>query len=84
MPGALLSHSLCFNRSVALHSYTAHSPDELNLQKGEGVRVLGKYREGWLKGMSLITGKVGVFPSNYVAPFFRFDLCITMYMLCLD
>ncbi|KAG8128678.1 hypothetical protein E2320_015508, partial [Naja naja] len=37
--------SLHFNRSVALHSYTAHSPDELNLQKGEGIRVLGKYRE---------------------------------------
>ncbi|XP_013919335.1 PREDICTED: putative E3 ubiquitin-protein ligase SH3RF2 [Thamnophis sirtalis] len=66
-----LQQHLSLNMSVALHSYTAHSPDELNLQKGEGIRVLGKYREGWLKGMSLITGKVGVFPSNYVAPFFR-------------
>ncbi|KAK9406606.1 putative E3 ubiquitin-protein ligase SH3RF2 [Crotalus adamanteus] len=66
-----LQQHLSLNMSVALHSYTAHSPEELSLQKGEGVRVLGKYREGWLKGMSLITGKVGIFPSNYVAPFFR-------------
>ncbi|XP_015743253.1 putative E3 ubiquitin-protein ligase SH3RF2 isoform X1 [Python bivittatus] len=66
-----LQQHLSLNMCVALHSYTAHSPDELNLRKGEGIRVLGKYREGWLKGMSLITGKVGIFPSNYVAPFFR-------------
>ncbi|EMP40905.1 Putative E3 ubiquitin-protein ligase SH3RF2 [Chelonia mydas] len=56
---------------VALHSYTAHGPEELDLQKGEGVRVFGKYHEGWLRGMSLVTGRVGIFPSNYVVPLFR-------------
>ncbi|XP_063269873.1 E3 ubiquitin-protein ligase SH3RF2 [Prinia subflava] len=56
---------------VALHSYTAHGPDELELQKGEGVRVFGKDQDGWLQGMSLVTGRVGLFPSNYVAPLFR-------------
>ncbi|XP_032995897.1 E3 ubiquitin-protein ligase SH3RF2 [Lacerta agilis] len=66
-----LQQQLPVNMCVALHSYTAHSPDELELQKGEGIRVLGKYHEGWLKGMSLVTGKVGIFPSNYVAPLFR-------------
>ncbi|KAL7989201.1 hypothetical protein Chor_011867 [Crotalus horridus] len=40
-----LQQHLSLNMSVALHSYTAHSPEELSLQKGEGVRVLGKYRE---------------------------------------
>ncbi|XP_054833206.1 E3 ubiquitin-protein ligase SH3RF2 [Eublepharis macularius] len=59
------------NMCVALQSYTAHGPDELELQKGEGIRILGKYQEGWLKGMSLVSGKVGIFPSNYVTPFFR-------------
>ncbi|XP_072486756.1 E3 ubiquitin-protein ligase SH3RF2 isoform X4 [Notamacropus eugenii] len=59
------------NMFVALHSYSAHGPDELDLQKGEGVRVLGKYHEGWLKGVSLVTGRVGIFPNNYVVPIFR-------------
>ncbi|XP_048348043.1 E3 ubiquitin-protein ligase SH3RF2 [Sphaerodactylus townsendi] len=66
-----LQQQLSVNMCVALHSYTAHGPDELELQKGEGIRVLGKYQEGWLKGMSLVSGKVGIFPSNYVTPFFR-------------
>ncbi|XP_054143930.1 E3 ubiquitin-protein ligase SH3RF2 [Melozone crissalis] len=56
---------------VALHSYAAHGPDELELQKGEGVRVFGKEQDGWLRGMSLVTGRVGLFPSNYVSPLFR-------------
>ncbi|NXB10071.1 SH3R2 ligase, partial [Cnemophilus loriae] len=56
---------------VALHSYAAHGPDELELQKGEGIRVLGKDQDGWLRGMSLVTGRVGLFPSNYVTPLFR-------------
>ncbi|XP_027697743.1 E3 ubiquitin-protein ligase SH3RF2 isoform X4 [Vombatus ursinus] len=59
------------NMFVALHSYSAHGPDELDLQKGEGIRVLGKYHEGWLKGVSLVTGRVGIFPNNYVVPIFR-------------
>lgn len=58
-------------RCVALNSYMAHGPDELELQKGEGVRVFGKDHDGWLRGMSLVTGRVGIFPSNYVAPLFR-------------
>ncbi|XP_071426356.1 E3 ubiquitin-protein ligase SH3RF2 isoform X2 [Pithys albifrons albifrons] len=56
---------------VALHSYAAHGPDELELQKGEGVRVFGKDQDGWSRGMSLVTGRVGIFPSNYVAPLLR-------------
>lgn len=58
-------------RCVALHSYAAHGPDELELQKGEGVRVFGKDQDGWLRGMSLATGRVGLFPGNYVTPLFR-------------
>ncbi|XP_021506417.1 E3 ubiquitin-protein ligase SH3RF2 isoform X1 [Meriones unguiculatus] len=61
---------LSSNMFVALHSYSAHGPDELDLQKGEGIRVLGKYQDGWLKGLSLVTGRTGLFPSNYVIPVF--------------
>ncbi|XP_074865831.1 E3 ubiquitin-protein ligase SH3RF2 [Carettochelys insculpta] len=66
-----LQQHISANMCVALHSYTARGPEELELQKGEGVRVFGKYHEGWLKGMSLVTGRVGIFPSNYVVPLFR-------------
>lgn len=61
----------CLPRFVALHSYSAHGPDELDLQKGEGIRVLGKYPDGWLRGISLVTGRVGTFPNNYVIPILR-------------
>ncbi|KAM6122772.1 E3 ubiquitin-protein ligase SH3RF2 [Phoenicopterus ruber ruber] len=66
-----LQHHISAYMCVALHSYAAHGPDELELQKGEGVRVFGKDHDGWLRGMSLVTGRVGIFPSNYVAPLFR-------------
>ncbi|XP_010157280.1 PREDICTED: putative E3 ubiquitin-protein ligase SH3RF2, partial [Eurypyga helias] len=66
-----LQHHMSAYMCVALHSYAAHGPDELELQKGEGVRVFGKDHDGWLRGMSLVTGRVGTFPSNYVAPLFR-------------
>ncbi|XP_043446110.1 E3 ubiquitin-protein ligase SH3RF2 isoform X6 [Prionailurus bengalensis] len=62
---------LSANMFVALHSYSAHGPDELDLQKGEGIRVLGRYPDGWLRGVSLVTGRVGTFPNNYVIPIFR-------------
>ncbi|XP_009987520.1 PREDICTED: putative E3 ubiquitin-protein ligase SH3RF2, partial [Tauraco erythrolophus] len=66
-----LQHHVSAYLCVALHSYMAHGPDELELQKGEGVRVFGRDQDGWLRGMSLVTGRVGIFPSNYVAPLFR-------------
>ncbi|NWU16441.1 SH3R2 ligase, partial [Cephalopterus ornatus] len=66
-----LQHHVPAYLCVALHSYVPHGPDELELQKGEGVRVFGKDHDGWLRGMSLVTGRVGAFPSNYVAPLFR-------------
>ncbi|XP_053421920.1 E3 ubiquitin-protein ligase SH3RF2 isoform X2 [Nycticebus coucang] len=62
---------LSANMFVALHSYSARGPDELDLQKGEGVRVLGQCQDGRLRGISLVTGRVGIFPSNYVIPIFR-------------
>uniref|UniRef100_A0A8I5NGB0 E3 ubiquitin-protein ligase SH3RF2 n=1 Tax=Papio anubis TaxID=9555 RepID=A0A8I5NGB0_PAPAN len=69
LPGS--QQHLSANMFVALHSYSAHGPDELDLQKGEGVRVLGKCQDGWLRGVSLVTGRVGIFPNNYVIPIFR-------------
>ncbi|XP_044136684.1 E3 ubiquitin-protein ligase SH3RF2 isoform X1 [Bufo gargarizans] len=59
------------NMCVAVYPYTAQGPEEIDLQKGEGVRVLGKIQEGWLRGVSLVTGKSGFFPSHCVNPVYR-------------
>lgn len=61
-------HNVLANMCIAVYPYTAHGPDEIDLQKGEGIRVLGKIQEGWLRGISLVTGKVGIFPSHCVHP----------------
>lgn len=72
------------SRFVALHTYSAQGPEELDLKKGEGIRVLGKHQDGWLRGVSLVTGRTGVFPSDYVIPVFRYisraHLCIELMM----
>ncbi|KAI7801332.1 E3 ubiquitin-protein ligase SH3RF1 [Triplophysa rosa] len=62
-----LSISVC----AVLYSYTPHHAEELELRKGEMVGVYGKFKEGWLRGLSLRTGKVGILPANYVAPVLR-------------
>lgn len=62
-----LSISVC----AALYSYTPHRAEELELSKGEMVGVYGKFKEGWLRGLSLRTGKVGILPANYVTPVLR-------------
>ncbi|XP_072524347.1 E3 ubiquitin-protein ligase SH3RF2 isoform X2 [Salminus brasiliensis] len=62
-----LSISVC----AALYSYSPHRPEELELRKGEMVGVYGKFKEGWLRGLSLRTGKVGILPANYVTPVLR-------------
>ncbi|KAL4822967.1 hypothetical protein H8958_015545 [Nasalis larvatus] len=77
LPGS--QQHLSANMFVALHSYSAHGPDELDLQKGEGVRVLGKCQDGWLRGVSLVTGRVGIFPNNYVIPIFRVFLFLATF-----
>ncbi|XP_060771215.1 E3 ubiquitin-protein ligase SH3RF2 isoform X2 [Neoarius graeffei] len=62
-----LSISVC----AALYSYTPHRAEELELSKGEMVGVYGKFKEGWLRGLSLKSGKVGILPANYVTPVLR-------------
>ncbi|KAJ3588040.1 hypothetical protein NHX12_011634, partial [Muraenolepis orangiensis] len=62
-----LSISVC----AALYSYTPRRPEELELRKGEMVGVYGRFNEGWLRGLSLRTSKVGILPANYVTPVLR-------------
>ncbi|XP_034037322.1 E3 ubiquitin-protein ligase SH3RF2 [Thalassophryne amazonica] len=62
-----LSISVC----AVLYSYKPRRPEELELKKGEMVGVYSKFREGWLRGLSLRTGKVGILPNNYITPVLR-------------
>ncbi|XP_047440540.1 E3 ubiquitin-protein ligase SH3RF1 isoform X2 [Mugil cephalus] len=62
-----LSISVC----AVLYSYKPRRPEELELRKGEMVGVYGQFKEGWLRGLSLRTGKVGILPSNYITPVLR-------------
>ena len=56
---------------TAICDYHGHGEDELRLVKGDVIEVLRKDEkisgdEGWRTGKC--RGKVGVFPSNFVAP----------------
>ncbi|KAM6952478.1 E3 ubiquitin-protein ligase SH3RF2 [Lycodopsis pacificus] len=62
-----LSISVC----AVLYSYKPRRPEELELRNGEMVGVYGKFNEGWLRGLSLKTGKVGILPGNYITPVLR-------------
>lgn len=44
-------------------SYKQDHEDELNLNVGDIIDILGEEEEGWWKG--ILNGKIGVFPSNF-------------------
>ncbi|XP_074130193.1 E3 ubiquitin-protein ligase SH3RF1 [Sminthopsis crassicaudata] len=56
---------------VAIYPYTPRKEDELELRKGEMFLVFEQCQDGWFKGTSMHTSKIGVFPGNYVAPVTR-------------
>ncbi|XP_048797233.1 E3 ubiquitin-protein ligase SH3RF1 isoform X2 [Lagopus muta] len=53
---------------IAIYPYTPRKEDELELRKGEMFLVFERCQDGWFKGTSMHTSKIGVFPGNYVAP----------------
>lgn len=61
----------CGSRYVAMFPYTPRKEDELELRKGEMFLVLERCQDGWFKGTSMHTGKIGVFPGNYMSPVSR-------------
>ncbi|XP_063314256.1 E3 ubiquitin-protein ligase SH3RF1 isoform X1 [Pelobates fuscus] len=56
---------------VAIYPYFPRKEDELELRKGEMFLVFERCQDGWFKGTSMYTSKIGVFPGNYVAPVTR-------------
>ena len=53
---------------VALHDYDASQPDELSFKESERLQRVNDIEYGWWRARSLVTGKEGVIPNNYVAP----------------
>jgi len=49
----------------ALYPYSASDSDELSFQEGEIIYIVSEDSSGWWNG-KLITGKTGLFPSNYI------------------
>ncbi|XP_018567017.1 SH3 domain-containing kinase-binding protein 1 [Anoplophora glabripennis] len=45
-------------------SYNQDHEDELNLNVGDVINIIGEEEEGWWRGV--LNGKQGVFPSNFV------------------
>ncbi|XP_028818895.1 E3 ubiquitin-protein ligase SH3RF1 [Denticeps clupeoides] len=56
---------------VAMFPYVPRKEDELELRKGEMFLVFERCQDGWFKGTSMHTGKMGVFPGNYMSPISR-------------
>ncbi|XP_030047424.1 E3 ubiquitin-protein ligase SH3RF1 [Microcaecilia unicolor] len=56
---------------VAIYPYSPRKEDELELRKGEMFLVFERCQDGWFKGTSMHTNKIGVFPGNYVSPVTR-------------
>ncbi len=55
-------------KAKVLFDYAPTQPDELKLTTGEIIYILDKNLEdeGWWRGESISTGRVGVFPDNFV------------------
>ena len=51
---------------IALYDYTAQRGDELDLKKGDQIKVLVKENESWWMGELVRNKQEGYFPANYV------------------
>ncbi|KAI4460189.1 sh3 domain-containing [Holotrichia oblita] len=60
--------SLSLRQCKVIFSYQPLHPDELALNVGDVIDIVGEDEEGWWKGIH--SGKEGVFPSNFVEEIF--------------
>lgn len=70
--GLPIASTILSFRYIAIYPYTPRKEDELELRKGEMFLVFERCQDGWFKGTSMHTSKIGVFPGNYVAPVTRY------------
>ena len=46
--------------------YIAQNIDEIDIKKGERIRNVIQKEEGWYEGELAHSGKIGLFPDNFV------------------
>ncbi|KAI4886987.1 hypothetical protein NFI96_023483 [Prochilodus magdalenae] len=51
-------------KMVALYSYEATTPEDLEFSEGDVITILSNVNEEWLEGEC--NGKIGIFPSSFV------------------
>uniref|UniRef100_A0A8C8GA84 Intersectin 1 (SH3 domain protein) n=1 Tax=Oncorhynchus tshawytscha TaxID=74940 RepID=A0A8C8GA84_ONCTS len=56
---------LCFPEYIAMYTYESNEQGDLTFQQGDVIVVTKKEGDWWT---GLVSGKTGVFPSNYVKP----------------
>ncbi|KAH8862995.1 CD2-associated protein [Schistosoma japonicum] len=49
---------------VVEYDYTAEENDELTIKKGDIIKDVSQFEEGWYIGC--LNGRIGVFPDNFV------------------
>lgn len=67
VPPAAAAAAPAGERARALYEYAGHGADELPLRVGDVLIITAKHEDGWWSGSNTSTGRVGVFPSNFVA-----------------
>ncbi|TPX61360.1 hypothetical protein PhCBS80983_g01146 [Powellomyces hirtus] len=66
---SMLSASTTQQKQVkVVFDFDAEGIEELSLRKGEIVSIICEIDEGWWEGEIVGTGRIGMFPSNYVEP----------------
>ena len=50
-----------------IYPFAGNGADELALDQGDEVHVVGKGKDGWCRGICVRTQKTGMFPGNYAA-----------------
>uniref|UniRef100_A0A8C7IJ95 Intersectin-1 n=1 Tax=Oncorhynchus kisutch TaxID=8019 RepID=A0A8C7IJ95_ONCKI len=64
-PGEGGSNMLCFPEYIAMYTYESNEQGDLTFQQGDVIVVTKKEGDWWT---GVVSGKTGVFPSNYVKP----------------
>lgn len=52
--------------ATARFSYKAAHDDELDLEVDDVLEVIEDAEKGWMKGKIKSTGRIGLFPTNFV------------------
>ena len=53
---------------VGLYDYDARTAEDLSFRKAERLQIVNNTDGDWWLARSMVTGKEGYIPSNYVAP----------------